>query len=94
MKRSAATFPLSARTAGSCRQTRVTIAFANFAAMRNLVTGQAVPQAAAQVTAKPLGPDLGMGQDRGSDLGMGAVKVMGSDLGAGAAKERAGDRPA
>ena len=62
----------------------MTVAFANCAAMRNLVTGRVVPQ-----PAKPLGPDLGMGPDKGSDLGMGAVK--GSDLGAGAVKRRAGD---
>ena len=57
----------------------MTIAFANCAAMRNLVTGRVVPQPAAQVTAKPLGPELG------PDLG------MGSDLGMGPDKGRAGD---
>ena len=61
--------------------------------MRNLVTGRVVPQPAAQVPAKPLGPglgsDLGAGVVKGSDLGTGAVK--GSDLGAGAVKGRAGD---
>jgi hypothetical protein len=59
----------------------VTIAFANCAAMRNLVTGRVVPQPAAQVTAKPLGLDLGMGPDLG----------MGSDLEMGPDKGRAGD---
>ena len=59
----------------------MTIAFANCAAMRNLVTGRVVPQPAAQVTAKPLGPDLEMGPDLG----------MGSDLGMGTDKRRADD---
>jgi hypothetical protein len=93
VKRSAARFPLSARTGGSCHRTRVTIAFAICAAMRNLVPGRVVPQPAAQVRAKPLGPDLGSdlgtGAVKGSDLGTGAVK--GSDLGAGAVKGRADD---
>jgi hypothetical protein len=57
----------------------VTIAFANCAAMRNLVTGRVVPQPAAQVTAKPLGPDLGTGPDLGSDLGMGPDKGRAGD---------------
>jgi hypothetical protein len=43
--------------------------------MRNLVMGRVVPQPAAQVTAKPLGPDLGMG----SDLGMGTDKRRADD---------------
>jgi len=59
----------------------VTVAFTNCEATRNLVSGKVVPQPAVQVTAKPLGPDLGMGADKG----------MGSDLEMGADKRRAGD---
>ena len=85
MKRSAGTFPLSARTGGLCRRIRVTGVFANSAAMRNLVPGRVVAQPAVQVTANSLGAELG------SDLGTGADKGTVSDLGAGAAKGRAGD---
>jgi hypothetical protein len=63
-----------------------------------------VPQPAAQVLARPLGPDLETGADKGmgtllgsgtvketgTHLGSGTAKEMGSDLGAGAVEERAG----
>ena len=65
----------------------MTVAFTNCAAMRNLVTGRVVPQPAAQVIAKRLAPDLGMGLD----LGMGPDPGMGSDRGTGPDKGRAGD---
>ena len=55
--------------------------------MRNLVTGRAVPQPTPQVTAKPLGPDLGME----SELGMQPDLGMEPDLGMGPDKGRAGD---
>ena len=57
-------FRLSALTGGCCRRIRVTVAFTNWEAMRNLVTVRVVPQSAPQVTAKPRGLDLGMGSDR------------------------------
>ena len=60
---------------GRCPRTRVTIAIANCAATRNLVTGRMVPQPAAQVSAKPLGPDVEME----SDLGMGPDKRRAGD---------------
>ena len=73
----------------------MTVAFTNCEAMRNLVTVRVVPQSAPQVTAKPPGPDLGMGSDREwADQGMGPDQEMaldpGLDRGMEADKARAG----
>ena len=65
----------------------MTVAFKNCEAMRNLVTGRAVPQPTLQVTAKPLGLDLGMEPE----LGLEPDQGMEPDLGMGPDKERAGD---
>ena len=71
----------------------MTVAFKNCEAMRNLVTGRAVPQPTLQVTAKPLGLDLGVEPELGlePDLGSEPGQGMEPDLGMGPDKERAGD---
>ena len=71
----------------------MTVAFKNCEAMRNLVTGRAVPQPTLQVTAKPLGLDLGMEPELGleQDLGLEPDQGMEPDLGMGPDKGRAGD---
>ena len=57
----------------------MTVAFKNCEAMRNLVTGRAVPQATLQVTAKPLGLDLGMEPELGLEPDLGSEPGQGME---------------